>query len=83
MYMTAIRIKIEGKPLLKLNIHDYDKDDIPFLDSLGINQMEDGTANCRYMHIHNQADFLSTRSAILARYKVLEEKGPRVYLEAK
>lgn len=83
MFMTAIRIKIEGKPVLKLNIHEYDKDDIPFLNSLGIDQLEDDTPNCRYIHIHKQEDFLITRSAILKRYKVLEEKGPKVFLEAK
>lgn len=83
MFMTAIRIKIEGKPVLRLNIHEYDKDDIPFLNSLGIDQLEGDTPNCRYIHIHNQEDFLITRSAILEKYKVLEEKGPKVFLEAK
>ena len=38
MFMTANRIKLEGKPLLKLNIHEYNEEDIPFLDSLGIDQ---------------------------------------------
>lgn len=83
MFMTANRIKVDGKPLLKLNIHEYNKDDITFLDSLGINQIESGSAHSRYIHIHNQEDFLNTRSAILERYKVLEEKGPKVFLEAK
>jgi len=83
MFMTANRIKIEGRPALKLNIHEYDKDDIPFLDSLGIDQREAETPNCRSICIHSQEDFFSTRSAILQRYKVLEEKGPKVYLEAK
>ena len=83
MFMTANRIKIEGKPLLKLNIHDYGKDDIAFLDSLGIDQLEGDSPNCRYICIHNQEDFLSTRSAILERYKVLEEKGPKVFLKVK
>ncbi len=83
MFMTANRIKIDGKPRLKLNIHEYDKDDIPFLDSLGIDQIEGDSHQYRYIHIHNQEDFLRTRSAILERYKVLEEKGPKVFLEAK
>ena len=83
MFMTANRIKINGKPLLKLNIHEYDKDDIPFLDSLGIDQSEGDSSNCRYIHIHNQEEFLNTRFAILERYTVLEEKGPKVFLEAK
>ncbi|SHO47363.1 hypothetical protein SAMN02745220_01843 [Desulfopila aestuarii DSM 18488] len=83
MFMTANRIKIEGKPLLKLNIHDFDKDDISFLDSLGIDQLEADSTNWRYIYIHSQEDFLRTRSAILERYRVLEEKGPRVFLEAK
>lgn len=83
MYMTASRIKIEGKPLLKLNIHEYDKDDIAFLDSLGIDRREDDSPNVRFIHIHSQEDFLSTRAAILERYKVLEEKGPKVFLETK
>lgn len=83
MYMTANRIKLDGKPLLKLNIHEFDKDDIPFLDSLGIDQREGDAPNCRYTHIHSQEDFLSARAAILQRYKVLEEKGPKVFLKAK
>ncbi len=83
MFMTASRIKIEGKPLLKLNIHEYGKDDIPFLDSLGIDQLEGDSPSLRYIYIQSQEDFLSTRSAILERYKVLEEKGPKVFLEAK
>lgn len=81
--MTANRIKIEGKPLLKLNIHEFDQDDIPFLDSLGIDKREGDSPTWRYIYIHSQEDFLSTRSAILERYKVLEEKGPKVFLEAK
>ena len=83
MFMTANRIKIEGKPLLKLNIHEYHKNDIPFLDSLGIDQLEGDSPNWRYILIHNQEDFLSTRSAILERYRILEEKGPKVFLQAK
>ena len=83
MFMTAIRIKIEGKPLLKLKIHECDKNYIPFFDSLGVDQLEDVSPNCRYAHIHNQEDFLSIRSAILERFKVIEEKGPRVFLEVK
>ena len=81
--MTASRIKIEGKPVLKLNIHEYDSEDIAFLDSLGIDQPEGDTPSWRYIHIYSQQDFLRTRSAILERYKVLEEKGPKVFLELK
>lgn len=81
--MTANRIKIKGKPVLKLNIHDYDVVDIPFLDSLGINQVEEDSSTVRYIYIHSQEDFLTTRSAILERYNVVEEKGTKVYLEAK
>lgn len=83
MFMTANRIKIDGKPLLKLNIQEYDQDDILFLDGLGIDQREKDSPHCRYIHIHNQADFLSIRAAILERYKVLEERGPKVFLKAK
>jgi hypothetical protein len=83
MFMTATRIKIEGNPLLKLNIHEFNKDDIPFLDSLGIDKLEGDSPTWRYIYIHNQEDFLYTRSAILERYKVLEEKGPKAFLEAK
>ena len=83
MFMTASRIKIEGKPVLKLNIHEYGNDDIPFLDSLGIDQLEGDAPNWRYINIHSQEDFLTTRSAILEKYKVLEEKGPKVFLEVK
>lgn len=82
MYMTANRIKIEGKPLLKLNIHEYGEDDIPFLDSLGIDKQEDESENMRYLLIHKQEDFLSIRATILERYDA-EEKGPKVFLEAK
>lgn len=83
MFMTARRLKIEGKPVLQLNIHDYDENDIPFLDTLGIDQYDDDLPAVRYTLIHSQEDFLSTRATILERYTVLEEKGPRVYLEAK
>ena len=37
MFMTANRIKIEGKPVLKFNMHEYGDDDIAFLDSLAVN----------------------------------------------
>jgi len=83
MFMTANRIKIDGKPVLKLNIHEYDKEDIPFLDSLGITQLEGHSPNWRYIHILSQEDFIRTRSAILERYRILEEKGPKVFLEAR
>jgi len=83
MFMTANRIKIEGKPILKLNMHEYGDADIVFLDSLGIDKVEDGQANWRYTYIYSREDFLSTRSAILERYEVLEEKGIKVFLAAK
>jgi hypothetical protein len=82
MFMTANRIKMEGKPILKLNIHEYSEDDIAFLDSLGIDKTEDDSANWRYTYIYNREDFLSTRSAIFERYE-FEEKGIKVFLEAK
>ena len=34
MFMTANRLKIEGKIVLKLNIHEFGPDDSAFLDSL-------------------------------------------------
>ncbi|MEJ2057695.1 MAG: hypothetical protein P8X39_07645 [Desulfofustis sp.] len=80
--MTATRIKIDGKPVLKLTIHAYDERDIPFLDHLGISEVDSNHADCRYIHIHSKEDFLSIRSAIFERYKVTE-KGPKAYLEAK
>ncbi len=82
MYMTARRIKDEGKPILKLNIHEFNENDVPFLDSLGIDQLE-GDPPQRYTLIHSQDNFLATRAAILEKYTVLEEKGPKVFLEAK
>ena len=82
MYMTARRIKIEGKPILKLNIHEFEENDIPFLDSLGIDQVE-GEPPHRYTLIHNQENFLATRSTLLEKYTVLEEKGSKVFLKAK
>ncbi len=83
MYMTASRIKIEGKPILKLNIHDFNGDDIPFLESLGIDQCDDNSPNMRYILIHSQEEFRTKRTALLTRYTVLEEKGPKVFLELK
>lgn len=83
MFMTARRSKIDGKPLLKLNIHEFSAQDIPFLDSLGIDGIDEDMQNCRYISIHSQEDFLSTRAAILEKYTVLEERGPKVFLEAK
>ena len=82
MFMTANRIKIEGKPVLKLNIHEYSKDDTSFLDSLGIDKQEGESENLRYIHIHKQEDFLAIRATILDKYHA-EEKGPRVFLEVK
>ena len=82
MYMTANRLKIEGKPVLKLNIHDFAESEVPFLDSLGIDNAENDTDKWRYILIHSQKDFLRVRSIILERYTA-EEKGPRVFLELK
>jgi len=81
--MTASRNKIDGKPILKLNIHDFNSDDIPFLESLGINQLDEKVPNMRYILIHSQADFHTKRDALFTRYTVLEEKGPKVFLELK
>ena len=83
MFMTATRLMIDGKPVLKLNIHEFNDDDIAFLDSLGIDQLEDASPHLRYTHIHNQEAFLNTRAAILERYNILKETGPKVFLEAK
>lgn len=83
MYMTASRIKIEEKPVLKLNIHEFDENDVAFLDSLGIDQRDEESPGLRYIHIHSQEDFHNKRSAILEKYNVIEEKGPKVFLEVK
>lgn len=82
MYMTANRVKMEGKPVLKLNIHEFSKDDIPFLDSLGIDKTEEEPNNWRYVYIYSREDFLNTRAAIFERYEC-EEKGIKVFLEKK
>ncbi len=81
MYMTASRLLIEEKPVLKLRIHDYQQEDIPLLDTLGINEIEEQPAPCRFIHIHNKQDFLAIRATLLEHYPVFEEKGPRVFLE--
>ncbi|PID77154.1 MAG: hypothetical protein CSB24_02980 [Deltaproteobacteria bacterium] len=78
--MTASRKKIEGKPALKLNIHNFTEADLPFLDSLGITETEG--ENIRFAMVHSQQEFLDTRGAILERYHA-EEKGPRVFLTPK
>lgn len=83
MYMTASRRKIDGKPYLKLNIHDFSQEDVPFLDSLEINQEDEDFPDCRYINIYSQEDFLSIRATILERYKVVKETGPHVFLEKK
>jgi len=82
MFMTANRIKIQGKVVLKLNIHECDENAIPFLDNLGINKIDNKFANCRYIHIHRKEDFLSIRAAIFEKYEVVE-KGPKAYLTSK
>lgn len=82
MYMTANRLKIDGKPVLKLNIHDFSAKDIPFLDGLGIDKLENDQEKWRYILINNQEDFLNMRAIILEKYNAVE-KGPRVFLEPK
>jgi len=83
MYMTANRLKEGGKIVLKLNIHDFTENDIPFLDSLQITQTEEDQEQTRYIRIHSQEDFLKTRATILEHYNVLEEKANKVFLEKK
>ncbi len=83
LYMTASRIKIEDKPALKLNIHQYTPADATFFDSLGIIEKKDEEQPVRTITIHSQEDFLAIRGKILEVYNVLAEKGPRVFLEAK
>jgi len=80
MFMTASRIIIQDKPVLKLNIHEYDESAVPFLNELGIDKMDDDIENCRYRLIYSREDFLDIRSRIFEKYDV-EEKGPRAYLE--
>lgn len=82
MFMTANRIHIDDRPVLKLNIHEFGEDDIAFLDSLGITTIDAEFAQCRYIHIHSKEDFLSIRAEIFEKYDV-EEKGPRAYLALK
>jgi len=81
MFMTASRVKMEGKPVLKLNIHEYGEDDIAFFDSLGIDKTEENST-WRYTYIYSREDFLKTRAAIFERYEC-EEKGIKVFLEKK
>ena len=80
MFMTAGRLKIDGKPLLKLNIHEFGKEDVAVLKALGIAQSDEDSPHILYKKIYSQDEFLSTRASLLTKYKVLEEKGPRVFL---
>lgn len=82
MFMTASRMKIDGNPALKLNLHEFGEEDIAFLDSLGIDIPDEELTNVRYKLVHSQEDFLSLRATILEKYNA-EEKGPRVFLEPK
>lgn len=82
MFMTASRVKRKGKPVLKLNIHGYSESDIPFLDKLGIDLVDEDFADCRYKLIQSQEEFISIRAAIFKRYEVTE-KGPRAFLSLK
>ncbi len=81
--MTASRIIVDQKPVLRLNIHQFTEQDLPILDALGINQSDPEKEAVRYTCIHSQKDFLSTRTALLEHYEILEEKGPIVFLKAK
>lgn len=83
MFMTATRKKIEGKPVLKLNLHNFPDEDIPFLESLGIDQIEGDAQEQRFTFIHSQEDFLETRGALLEKYTILKEVGPKVFLAPK
>lgn len=82
MFMTASKIKIKGKPVLKLNIHEFAEHDIAFLDNLGISNIDSDLANCRFIYIHSKEDFLSIRAAIFEKYDVVE-KGPKAHLNPK
>ncbi len=82
MFMTAGRIKLEGKPVLKLNIHEYSESDLSFLDELGIDLIDEDFASCRYKLIQSQEEFIGIRTAIFKRYEVTE-KGPRAFLTLK
>ncbi len=81
--MTATRLKEDGKIVLKLNIHEFTEEDIPFLDSLSINQQDDEARDVRFIYIHSQNDFLQLRATILEQYEVLEEKANKVFLQKK
>ncbi len=81
MYMTASRIIIEEKPVLKLRIHEYQEEDIPLLDALKITETEEKPVPCRFIYIYNKEDFLNIRAMLLEHYPVFEEKGPRVFLQ--
>lgn len=83
LFMTAKRIKIDEKPALQLNIHEYKSSDAAFFDSLGIVEVADNEQPFRSITIESQEAFLEIRGRILAQYDVLAEKGPRVFLEAK
>ncbi len=81
MYMTASRLIIKNKPVLKLRIHDYQKEDLSLLDTLNITETEEKPVPCRFIHIHKKQDFLDIRATLLEHYPVFEEKGPRVFLQ--
>ncbi len=83
MFMTAGRIKIDGKPALKLYMHEFDKKDEDFLDKLGINQLDEKMEGSRYILVHSQNDFLALRETIFRSYDLVAEKGPIVTLKRK
>lgn len=83
MFMTANRLKVDGKIVLKLNLHEFAEEEIPFLNSLGINKIDDTAPNWRYILIHSQEEFLAKREELFSKYRVVEEKGPKVTLALK
>ncbi|PIE64131.1 MAG: hypothetical protein CSA26_09715 [Desulfobacterales bacterium] len=83
MFMTAGRIKINGKPALKLYMHEFDRKDEDFLDKLGIDQQDEEMEDARYILVHSQDDFLALRETIFQSYDLVSEKGPIVTLKRK
>ncbi len=81
--MTARRIKVDGKPILKLYMHEFDTDDEIFLDRLNITQQDEEMEGARYILVHSRDDFLALRETIFQTYDLVEEKGPIVIIKRK
>jgi len=83
MKMSLSKIRKKGKTLIRVNIREYENDDIAILDQLGVTNIETDMSAYRYAICSNPTELDAVRGGVFDKYDVVADNGKVATLRKK